>query len=327
MKRWKRILSLAMAAAAVTGMLAAPAQAAGTYEDFADKGEIQNTEAVAAMVTLGVISGKEDGSRFDPNGTVTRAEMAKMISVCLNGGKDPAVGSGVTAQFDDIRGSWAEGYIAYCTNLGIISGRGDGTFGPEDPVTGTVAAKMLLTALGYDSSLEGLTGAGWELNTDVLANRTGLYVGLEDIVPSADGLTRDEAARMLYNCVQAGEVSYEENSGESSGVLYARDQGSMLANRFGLLKVTGIAAANEKKRADAAYKTTQEGEGRVSVTAVSGFDGVPDGLKDNPVFPVALSDELLGEEIVLFVRFADNLAPSAEGAAVVGGPILVQDEA
>ena len=132
MRNLKRALSLVMAAAMLIGMMVVSASAADNYEDFTDKDEIKNTEAVATMVSLGVINGKEDGSYFDPTGIVTRAEMAKLIAVSLNGGKDPVLGSGAsTTQFSDTKGNWAEAYIAYCANLGIINGRGDGTFGPN----------------------------------------------------------------------------------------------------------------------------------------------------------------------------------------------------
>ena len=44
------------------------------------------------MGALSIINGKDDGS-FDPKAPVTRAEMAKMITVALNGGVDPVLGT------------------------------------------------------------------------------------------------------------------------------------------------------------------------------------------------------------------------------------------
>ena len=326
MRNLKRALSLVMAAAMLIGMMVVSASAADQYEDFTDKDEIQNTEAVATMVSLGVFNGKEDGSYFDPTGIVTRAEMAKIIAVSLNGGKDPVLGSGAaTTQFSDTKGNWAEAYIAYCANLGIINGKGDGTFGPNEPVTGTAAAKMFLTALGYRSDIEGLTGAGWDLNTDTLANKIGLYDGLDHITPSS-GLTRDDTAQLVYNGVQAQEVEYRNNYGEYSGVIYAQDNGTMLANRFNVLKVTGIAVANEKKTLDSAnYNTTKDGEGRINVTAVSGYTTVPSSLASNPAFKVSMSDDLLGQEVVLYVKFLNNLSPNAVNSTVMGYPILTDN--
>ena len=151
MRNLKRALSLVLAAAMLIGMMVVSAGAAGS-NDFTDKDEIVNNEAVSVLVTLGVINGKEDGSYFDPTGIVTRAEMAKMITVVLNGGKDPVLGVKDKPSFTDIKGTWAESYIEYCTSpsVGVISGRGDGTFDPTATVTAAEAAKMLLDGKTYE---------------------------------------------------------------------------------------------------------------------------------------------------------------------------------
>ena len=208
MRNLKRALSLALAAVMVLSMMVIGAGAV-SIDDFSDKDKIVNTEAVTTMVSLGVINGKDDGS-YDPTGIVTRAEMAKLISVMLNGGKDPTLGE-VSANFTDTAGHWAESYIAYVANLSIIDGRGDGTFGPNDQVTGAQAAKMLLTALGYRSEIEGFTGANWAINVQLKANDIDLFADL--VINPDEGLTRDETAQMIYNAVQAQEVEYRNLEG------------------------------------------------------------------------------------------------------------------
>ena len=318
MRNLKRALSLVMAAAMLIGMMVVSASAADNYEDFTDKDEIKNTEAVATMVSLGVFNGKEDGSYFDPTGIVTRAEMAKIIAVSLNGGKDLVIGSGAaTTQFSDTKGNWAEAYIAYCANLGIINGKGDGTFGPNEPVTGTAAAKMFLTALGYRSDIEGLTGAGWDLKTDTLANKVGLYDGLDAISPSS-GLTRDNTAQLVYNGVQAQEVEYRNNYGEYAGVIYPQDKGTMLENRFKVVKVEGIVAANEIFGLDG-YSATQAGKTRLIDTNTYGDK---DGENYNGVYPVSMDNDLVGQRVVIYVKFQNSLSPNAASSTVVGNPII-----
>ena len=42
---------------------------------FTDQADLKATDAVDMLVALGVVDGFEDGS-FQPNGTVTRAQMA-----------------------------------------------------------------------------------------------------------------------------------------------------------------------------------------------------------------------------------------------------------
>ena len=162
MRNLKRVLSLALASVMLIGMMVVGASAVN-YDDFSDKDKIVNKEAVSTLVELGVIAGKDDGT-YDPTGIVTRAEMAKMICTVLNGGNDPQLGATPVVTYTDTLGHWAAPYIEYCSNLGIVAGRGDGTFGPNETVTGSQAAKMLLVAAGYQSAIEGFTGANWELS-------------------------------------------------------------------------------------------------------------------------------------------------------------------
>ena len=85
MRNLKRALSLALAAVMVLGLMIVGAGAADVYNDFTDKDEIDHTEAVQTMVALNVIAGKEDGSFYDPTGTLTRAEAATMLKAfCEN---------------------------------------------------------------------------------------------------------------------------------------------------------------------------------------------------------------------------------------------------
>ena len=86
MRNLKRALSLVLAVVMVIGLMVVGASAV-SYNDFTDRDEIVNKDAVSMLTTLGVIDGKTDGS-FDPEGTVRRDEMAKMISVIMNQGVD-----------------------------------------------------------------------------------------------------------------------------------------------------------------------------------------------------------------------------------------------
>lgn len=147
----------------------------------------------------------EDGSYFDPTGTVTRAEMAKMLCVAINGGVDPVLGVKDTPTFTDIKGHWAESYIEYCAANGIIAGRGNNKFDPTGTVSATEAAKMLLGALGYSAEKSGLVGNDWAINTNVLANQNGLYKKLANLNANTL-LTRDNAAQMIYNALDANMV-------------------------------------------------------------------------------------------------------------------------
>ena len=204
MRNLKRTLSLALASVMLVGMMSVGASAVNA-SDFTDADEIVNKDAVSTMTALGIINGKEDGSYFDPTGTVTRAEMAKMLCVAINGGVDPVLGVKDTPTFTDIKGHWAESYIEYCAANGIIAGRGNNKFDPTGTVSATEAAKMLLGVLGYSAEKSGLVGNDWAINTNVLANQNGLYKKLSNLNANTL-LTRDNAAQMIYNALDADMV-------------------------------------------------------------------------------------------------------------------------
>ena len=183
----------------------------GAGAAFSDQSKIKNTEAVDMCTALNIIGGYPDGT-FKPEGNITRAEVTKMICVALNGGKEPNLATNATPTFSDVRtnanSAWAEKYIESCVAQGIVSGVGGGKFAPAGNVTGTQLAKMLLVSLGYKADVQNFTGNAWATNVNVLATQKGLYKGLESMDPAA-ALTRDNAAQMIWNALQAKEVEYK----------------------------------------------------------------------------------------------------------------------
>ena len=196
----KKVLALVLAFACAFTMFAGAA--------FTDQADINadNVDAVDLLTTLKIIKGYEDGS-FDPEGTVDRAEMAKMIYTIRNGGNDNASAHvGNTTSFTDISGHWAEGYIKYLQNTGIVAGKSATQFAPDAQVTTAEAMKMALALAGYDEKNAGLTGIDWQKNTLTYATT----IGLTDNVASAmsAGCTRQDAAQILANCLGATAVRY-----------------------------------------------------------------------------------------------------------------------
>ena len=171
---------------------------------FTDSADIKvDAEVVDTLVALGVVNGYDDGS-FKPNGTVTRAEMAKMIYVLRTGNSDASAYNDDKTSFTDIGSHWARGYIKYCQSLGIIAGKSNTKFCPNDKVTAQEAAKMLLVTLGYNATKAGLTGANWASKTNALADENGL---LEDVNTSfTSACPRQYAAQLIYNAIDAKTV-------------------------------------------------------------------------------------------------------------------------
>lgn len=103
-------------------------------------------EAVEYLADIGIFSGDENGN-FNPDKTVTRAEMAVIICKMLRETEDLNKANTFT---DVPQEHWANSYVARAAELGIISGYGDGTFGPGDAVTYEQAVTMIIRALGLE---------------------------------------------------------------------------------------------------------------------------------------------------------------------------------
>ena len=196
----KKVLALVLAFACAFTMFAGAA-----FTDAADI-NADNVEAVDLLTTLGIIQGYEDGS-FDPEGTVTRAEMAKMIYTIRNDGNDDASAyETVTTTFQDVSGHWAEGYIKYLQNTGIVAGKSATQFDPDSQVTTGEAMKMALALGGYDEEHAGLTGISWLNNTVSLATTNGLTDDVASAI--AGGCTRQDAAQILANVLSMTAVRW-----------------------------------------------------------------------------------------------------------------------
>ena len=192
----KKVLALVLAFACAFTMFAGAA--------FTDSADIKvDADVVDTLVSLGIVEGFEDGS-FQPNGTVTRAQMAKMIYVLRTGNSDASAYNDEKSSFTDINGHWARGYIKYCQSLGIIAGKSNTKFVPNEKVSAQEAAKMLLVTLGYNAQKAGLVGTGWASKTNALADEAGL---LEDVNTSfTAACPRQYAAQLIYNAIDAKTV-------------------------------------------------------------------------------------------------------------------------
>lgn len=293
MKNLKRALALALSSIMLVGTMAMGVSAA----EFGDADKIEHNEAVQTMVALGVINGKDNGN-FDPEGIVTRAEMAKIICVMLNNGKDPNLGT-TAAAFPDTVNHWANSYIAYCANQGIVAGDNHGKFNPEATVTGTEAAKMMLVALGYDSDVFNFTGASWAINVNAQANKAKLYDDVDSV--ATDGLSRDNAAQMAYNTLSAFlmEKTYDKvlSSGEISYNYVLSNTTTFLNEYFDAKIFIGTYVGNDKT-ISALDKDSIRVNGRLDTD-----DGTTSGQTDrNANFPSDMDISNIGEEVKVIFK-------------------------
>ena len=164
--------------------------------DFTDAKELDEryAPAVEEMVKLGVINGFEDGT-FRPNGTLTRAQAAKIICTMLVGADKVDAITAAPAGFVDVpAGNWAEKYIDYCAEKQIVAGVGNNKFNPNGELTGAAWGKMLLAAYGHPA--EELTGTKWFSNTQKAIREKGLNF---QAYVSDSPTSREKACQLAYN--------------------------------------------------------------------------------------------------------------------------------
>lgn len=129
------------------------------YSDVAAEAWYNN--AVSTLTTSGVIMGKP-GNVFDPDAPITRAEFAT-IAVRFFGGNYEG-----EDQFTDIAGHWANKYINRAAVLGLINGKGDGTFDPNADITRAEAMAIVNRTLGRKPDADHMLPnmITWEDNLD-----------------------------------------------------------------------------------------------------------------------------------------------------------------
>ncbi len=193
----------------------------------------KHADYIVGLGYINLIRGDECGN-FNPDKTVTRAEFSAMICRILGYEKAAEKYRGKVA-FDDVPAShWASGYIYAAAYQGIISGYGDGKFGPEDPVLYEQAVKMIVNSLEYDTvafavsqGINSLYGAFLEYPSGYMT--VGKELGLTNGAQGGAGLhiTRKNVAAMLYNMVNAQLYT-------RSGMNFIPDRGTLLKNVFGI---------------------------------------------------------------------------------------------
>ena len=249
---------------------------------FTDQADIKvKSDVVDTLVSLGVIEGFEDGS-FQPNGTVTRAQMAKMIYVLRTGNSDASAYNDDKTTFTDINGHWARGYIKYCQSLNIIAGKSSTIFAPNASVTAQEAAKMLLVTLGYDAQKAGLVGSGWASKTNALADENGL---LDDVNTSfTAACPRQYAAQLIYNAIDAKTVVWRDDA-YTNQTAAGTDNKTIGEKYMGLNTAEGVMSSFQKEDGKSTYTMDLE-----KITKKNGTESAKDKYFDDLTFTKIAKD-------------------------------------
>ena len=264
---------------------------------YSDQADIKASTAVDMLSSLGVIQGYDDGS-FKPNTTVTRAQMAKMIFTIMNGGNDNAnaYASLPTAFTDLPTAAWAQGYVRYLQNTGIIAGKSATKFAPNDTVTGLEAAKMVLVAAGYNAQKAGLTGAAWAQNTMKYGQLNNLFEDVDTDLNAA--LPRQYAAQILYNALDMERVVWSNDIEDFKPATDVDDDKTIGGKYMDLVKTDAAQLLSVEKTSG---KKTYEIE---LATAVKYGDGTHTKTKFDKV-PTDVAD-MIGLNVKVLVKAKAN---------------------
>ena len=206
----KRILALFLAAVSCLS-LAVSASAAGTTTrkatDFKDYDRSAwYAEAVSAAVDNGLLYGKSS-TIIDPNGDMTRAEMAAIINRSFGCYKVADI-----SQYKDVAKSrWYYKDVGLAVQMGTYNGRSSSSMAPDAPITREEAMTVVARALELDYDAYAKTDlskfadekniSSWALpyvramvGADYIHGRTK---GLEPL----DNITRAEFAQIFHNII------------------------------------------------------------------------------------------------------------------------------
>lgn len=184
-RKW---LSLALAGVLTLSLLTLPTAVATGGGDTG--------EAAAVLSGLGILSGYPDGL-YHLEDSLSRAQFCK-LAILTEGHGDQTALSAYRSLFSDVSGAdWSAPYINLAHEEGLMTGKGDGTFGPDETVTLEQAVTVCLRLLGY---AEADIGPFWPEDHMAKAQRIGL---LEKVsAQTGQGLDRGQAALLLYNLLR-----------------------------------------------------------------------------------------------------------------------------
>lgn len=159
-------------------------------------------EAVGLLSSYGIVQGYPDGT-FQPGKDVTRAEMAKIVTVAAGWYE---YSKNMTSVYDDMRGHWAESYVELADVLNIANGISPTIYGPDNLIKFEEAYTMIIRLLGYSD--ESLVGQ-WPSNYYEKAIELNLF---QNIGTKGEFASRKDITIMLYNALDSDLVKVRDNN-------------------------------------------------------------------------------------------------------------------
>ena len=206
----KRILAMLLAVTSCLS-LAVSASAANTVNrkatDFRDFDKSAwYAEAVSAAVDNGLLYGKSS-TMLDPNGDMTRAEMAAIINRSFGCYKAADI-----SQYKDVsKSKWYYKDVALAVQMGTYNGRSSSSMAPDSPITRQEAMTVVARALELDYDSYSKTDLSTFSDRSEISNWAMPYVramvgadyihGRGKVLAPLDNITRAEFAQIFANII------------------------------------------------------------------------------------------------------------------------------
>ncbi|HWR56177.1 MAG TPA: S-layer homology domain-containing protein [Negativicutes bacterium] len=180
-----------------------------TFQDISGANYHENTPAIEALASRGIIDGKTE-TGFEPDASMTRAEFAAVVVRAL--GLVPEAGGGFADVPPD---AWYAAYVGTANTYGIVHGKTASAFDPEGTITRQEAAVMVARAAslcGLDTALsagavrDGLaqfpdyvTTSDWARESLAFCYGSGILDDAALEIQPAAAIRRGEIAQMLFH--------------------------------------------------------------------------------------------------------------------------------
>ena len=290
------------------------------FPAFSYANDIEGTkyeEAIVKLAALNTIKGYEDGS-FKPENTITRAELATIITFVL-GLQDAAdLAKETPTRFSDVKtNEWYTGYINIAANENVISGYPDGTFKPSENVSYSEAVTMLVNALGLKQVVD-KSGGTWPSNYMSKASQLGITKVLSSVNGSAKAIRGDVFLMAWETLLQnqwgatgfndQGEITYG-NLGKTlleekyPDYVY-NNNGKMEAKYFEEILVTNTPATKDSLKANQIEIELDDIATMLGITSTTASDTKPYKVTNDKIV-ICLPENvdassLLGKEVTIF---------------------------
>ena len=248
-----KLTTLVIAFAMTVAMLAMPAVAEETPVAVPDY-----SEAIGALKAFGILADEA----ADPAAEVTRGDFVSVITKIF--GIELSETYPAAPKFTDVSSDEKIfTAVSVATDLGLISGFGDGTFRPDETITKTQAVKVIITLLGYEPMVS--TYGGYPSGYLTVASIVNILKGIN--LTGAEQCSWGEVAQILYNAL---EVNLMKNAKYPVAEYHIAEGSTILNSWLHTYKIEGILQAN-----DITSLTQSEGlpEGKVKIAGNTFLEG------------------------------------------------------